>query len=242
MGRAIALIITTTVVLVAGTAGAAAGGGGPGPCDAFGVGSELRLLDSCFDATAQFVAAGSELRVTNEGGVGHTITAADGSFDSGIIAPGESFEFTLAEPGVIPVYCRPHGGADGFGMAGVLIVGEPTPQADGAEQVAASLRRTLDAQSREVHDAVDRQTERVSALHATVASLSRDVRELRTAVEADHDAEEEVRVLSAGETETSRGLVPALIGLLIGGGLVAAALLRLTARAVAEAGDDGAAS
>lgn len=240
MRRAILLMITTAVVLLAGSTVAAAGGGGHGQCTAFGVGSELRLLDSCFDATAQFVEAGSELRVTNEGAVSHTITAADGSFDSGDIAPGETFEFTLQEPGVLRVYCRPHGDADGFGMAGVLIVGEPTPQAEGAEEVASGLRRALDAQSREIQDAVGQQTEGARALHASVASLSRDVSELRTAIEADPDAGgEHVQVLAAGETGTLRDLVPTLVGLLIGGGLTAAALRRRSTRANTDISDDG---
>lgn len=243
MGRAILLTVTTAVVLLAGTTVAAAGGGGHGQCAAFGVGSELRLRDSCFDATAQFVAAGSELRVTNEGAVSHTITAADGSFDSGDIAPGETFEFRFEDPGVIQVYCRPHGDANGFGMAGILIIGEPTPRADGAEEVAAGLRRALDAQSREIHDAVGQQTERTSTLQASVASLSRDVSKLRTTIEADADAgAEDVQVLAAGETGAFRDLVPALIGLLIGGGLTAVALRRRSAGAIADTSDHGASS
>jgi plastocyanin len=38
----------------------------------------------------------------------HTVTAGDGSFDSGPIAPGESWTLEFTEPGSFPYFCRPH--------------------------------------------------------------------------------------------------------------------------------------
>lgn len=54
------------------------------------------------------VAAGTTVEWTNEDPLEHTVTAADGSFDSGSIAPGGRWRRTFAEPGEYPFACTPH--------------------------------------------------------------------------------------------------------------------------------------
>jgi plastocyanin len=52
----------------------------------------------------------------------HTITADDGSFDSGILNPGDTFSLTFDTPGTSAYYCQIHGGPGGVGMAGTIVV------------------------------------------------------------------------------------------------------------------------
>lgn len=44
---------------------------------------------------------------TNEGEKPHTVTAHDGSFDSGTLYPGESYQVTFYEPGTYTYQCSP---------------------------------------------------------------------------------------------------------------------------------------
>lgn len=80
------------------------------------------MRDNCFEGTGHVTAAGETIVVTNRGELPHTVTAADGSFDSGTIEPGETYELTLEAPGAVPIYCTLHGTAEGDGMAGLLAV------------------------------------------------------------------------------------------------------------------------
>jgi plastocyanin len=79
-----------------------------------------------FDPPELEVPAGSTLVVANIGGKPHTLTADDGSFDTGTIAPGQgggkfagtSATLTLAKAGSFPFHCEVHPQA----MKGVLTV------------------------------------------------------------------------------------------------------------------------
>jgi plastocyanin len=66
--------------------------------------------------------AGNTLTWSSDGAEQHTITADDGSFDSGIINPGDTFAFTFDASGTYPYYCQIHGAPGGIGMAGMVIV------------------------------------------------------------------------------------------------------------------------
>ena len=44
----------------------------------------------------------------NDPGMVHTVTAADGSFDSGMLATGQSFSYTFDKPGDFDYACTPH--------------------------------------------------------------------------------------------------------------------------------------
>lgn len=88
-------------------------------------GEELR-----FDPNELEVQTGTEITVANVGGSPHTLTAEDGSFDTGTIAPGaeegrfagNNASFVVNEPGVFNFQCQIHPDA----MRGTLTVtGEP---------------------------------------------------------------------------------------------------------------------
>jgi len=44
----------------------------------------------------------------NDTGMVHTVTAVDGSFDSAILQPGQSFSYTFNDPGDFEYFCSPH--------------------------------------------------------------------------------------------------------------------------------------
>jgi len=52
----------------------------------------------------------------------HTVTADDGSFDSGTLVGGQSFEHKFDKPGSYPYYCMFHGSKGGKDMSGVVTV------------------------------------------------------------------------------------------------------------------------
>jgi plastocyanin len=68
------------------------------------------------------VTAGSTVVWTQNDDLPHTVTADDGSFNSGTLDMGDTFSQTFNEPGEYPYYCEFHGGPAGSGMSGVIIV------------------------------------------------------------------------------------------------------------------------
>src|ERR671910_159393 len=80
---------------------------------------EIALLDDRFDPPEMTVAAGTTLRFVNRGANWHSVAAFDGSFDSGRVEPGTSFEVRLDVPGVYDFICKHHGLR---GMIGRIIV------------------------------------------------------------------------------------------------------------------------
>ncbi len=156
MRRRLVLVAVAGLLAVPAGAAHAGGGGGGSICAGFAEGSAVAMFDSCFSGVAHFAPAGT-LTVTNEGGLPHTFTAVDGSFDSGVLESGARFEVELA-PGVHHVFCTLHGSAGGDGMAGVVLVGDPTP-----EQLAAAslVAAPLDAIGRQV-EGIQAQTDRLA--------------------------------------------------------------------------------
>jgi plastocyanin len=54
------------------------------------------------------VSVGDTVVVENTDGAGHTWTAQDGTFDSGTLGSGDSFEFTFTESGEYDFFCQIH--------------------------------------------------------------------------------------------------------------------------------------
>jgi plastocyanin len=68
------------------------------------------------------VAPGATVMWTNSSPLGHTVTADDGSFDSGALDPGATFMTSFDSPGTYTYFCIPHKSA---GMLGVVVVDDP---------------------------------------------------------------------------------------------------------------------
>jgi plastocyanin len=67
----------------------------------------ITIADFAFEGVTE-VAVGTTVVVTNTDGASHTWTAVDGSFDSGALGQGDSFEFTFTEPGEFEYACNFH--------------------------------------------------------------------------------------------------------------------------------------
>jgi plastocyanin len=87
--------------------------GEPGAPDTLRAG----VQDFRFQPARLEIAAGTTVVWTNNGQVMHTVSAEDGSFDSGPIEPGERRDITFSRPGSFPFHCTPHP----F-MRGVIVV------------------------------------------------------------------------------------------------------------------------
>lgn len=68
----------------------------------------VSIQDFEFSQAQLTVEAGTTVRWVNEGEAPHTVTADDGSFDSGRLQPGESFSHTFQSPGTVAYHCEIH--------------------------------------------------------------------------------------------------------------------------------------
>ncbi|MGI8921688.1 MAG: cupredoxin domain-containing protein [Solirubrobacteraceae bacterium] len=68
----------------------------------------LRISNYVFEPASPTVAAGTTVAWTNGDATAHTATAADSSFDTGTIAPGETKSFTFTKPGSYQYICSFH--------------------------------------------------------------------------------------------------------------------------------------
>ena len=71
---------------------------------------------------------------TNSDPFQHTVTADDGSFDSGLVDPGGAVAMGFDAPGVYQYYCQPHGAAGLVGMSGVVVVDDVSGAATAGAQ------------------------------------------------------------------------------------------------------------
>jgi plastocyanin len=99
------------------------------------------------------IAPGDTIQWNFSGDAPHTVTADDGSFDSGQLNSGENFSMRFDEVGTYRYYCTLHGGAGGEGMSAIVIVqgnggSEEPPSVDGNgdDQGAADVPNTGNAQ------------------------------------------------------------------------------------------------
>lgn len=87
------------------TVTAAGGGGGTGGGTG---GTVVRMIDRAFSPTSLTVAPGTTVTFPNQDTEDHTVTARDGSFDSGIYGPGQTYSRTFDTPGVFSYFCALH--------------------------------------------------------------------------------------------------------------------------------------
>jgi plastocyanin len=66
------------------------------------------IVDFAFDPVTLRIQPGATVRWRNDGAAPHTVTADDGSFDSGLIAAGASFERTFSDTGTFAFLCTFH--------------------------------------------------------------------------------------------------------------------------------------
>jgi plastocyanin len=119
--RLIPALVASAVVAVAALAGA---GGARA-----GTSHEVDIVDFAFSPQTLVIQAGDTVTWTNLDVVEHTATGA--SFDSGLLAQGESYSLTFTTPGTYDYLCTPHPT-----MTGTIVV-QAAPTAPSAGATAA---------------------------------------------------------------------------------------------------------
>lgn len=99
-----------------------------------------------FDPSQISVPVGDVVEWKNEDIFAHTVTASDGSFDSGLIDPGKSWQVTVERAGTIAYHCRPHPN-----MTAEIIVGHSAESTENKSQANASLRWHPPHKPSEIH-------------------------------------------------------------------------------------------
>jgi plastocyanin len=102
-------------------------------------GGTVNMVGVSFAPTEVHVAPGATVVWVNASTLQHTVTADDGSFDSGLLDPDATFSMSFDAPGVYQYFCQPHGAAGLNGMAATIIVDDP-----GAVAPATVIQRTPD--------------------------------------------------------------------------------------------------
>jgi len=74
---------------------------------------DIAARDFLFEPAAVTINVGDTVRWTNQGAAPHTSTsgtncAPSGTWDSGLLQPGETFELVFEQPGEFPYFCTPH--------------------------------------------------------------------------------------------------------------------------------------
>src|SRR3954454_10968484 len=109
---------------------------------------DVQVVDFAFQPANLAIPVGSTVTWTNTGQRPHTITAEDGSFDSGRLDPGEQFSHTFTEPGTYSYHCGFHPEMIGTitVAAGAAPIGAatPTPSQEPSSTSATTVRPAQD--------------------------------------------------------------------------------------------------
>jgi plastocyanin len=100
--------------------------------------ASVGIVDFAFDPSSVAVDAGATVTWTNQGAAPHTVTADDGSFDSGTLDAGASFSFTFTSAGTVSYHCTIHPNMVGS----VVVSGGATPETPTPTAPAAVMPAT----------------------------------------------------------------------------------------------------
>ena len=178
-------MVVGLIILWPGAVMAGGGGGGGGPCAGFASGTTLVMEDNCFSGIAHFARVGNTLLVRNDGDLPHSFTAVDGSFDTGLLQPGQTATIALETDGITTAYCTLHGTADGNGMAGVLVVGNPEPNALGAARLDAGSLDSLIEHDEALLGELETQSRSLAELRSEIAGMQQALEKIELALPPD---------------------------------------------------------
>ena len=100
----------------------------------------VSIVDFAFQPASVELATGGTVTWTNTGQAPHTVTADDGSFDSGTLSPGATFSQTFATAGTFTYHCNIHPQ-----MTATVIVGGPGGSGSDAQAQTAPAQSTAQA-------------------------------------------------------------------------------------------------
>ena len=87
----------------------------------------VAIEDFYFEPADAVIAPGDTIMWTNEGAQPHTVTADDGSFDSGVLNPGDSYMVTFMGEGTKTYHCSIHPSMVGSVTTASGVGGESAP-------------------------------------------------------------------------------------------------------------------
>ena len=102
----------------------------------------VSIQDFFFDPADAAVEPGTSIVWVNQGQEPHTVTADDGSFDSGVLNPGDSFMVTFLGSGTLTYHCEIHPSMVGsvtVGAAGGGGEATPVDQQFSGEDTSGSM-------------------------------------------------------------------------------------------------------
>jgi plastocyanin/uncharacterized membrane protein len=101
-----------------------------------------------FDPQQATISPGTVVEWKNEDIFAHTVTADDGSVDSGLIPPGQSWRTTFQQPGTFRYHCGPHPN-----MAATLVISNTAASSSSGSgsSNAGSLRWSPPTKPQELH-------------------------------------------------------------------------------------------
>lgn len=175
------LLAGLIMVLAPGVAYAGGGGVDTSACAGYSEGSTLSMQDSCFAGTAHFAPSGASISIENVGALPHNLTAVDGSFQTGNVEPGGTAGLTVDEPGIYQFFCTLHGTAEGEGMAGVLVVGEPEPGTVAASLDTTAFVEAVADENQGLVEAMDRQGRAMGDIRAAQRDVAEALEDLTAA-------------------------------------------------------------
>jgi plastocyanin len=101
-------ICTIAIVLFACSKSGGSGYGGGTGGGGNNTGNAVSIQGFAFSVSSLSVKTGTTVTWTNNDATTHTVTADDGSFDSGNVAPGGTFSHTFNAVGTIAYHCSIH--------------------------------------------------------------------------------------------------------------------------------------
>jgi predicted lipoprotein with Yx(FWY)xxD motif/plastocyanin len=69
---------------------------------------KVNITDFAYDPETLTISQGTTVTFTNMDDVEHTVTAKDGTFDSGMLKKGKTYTHTFDQAGTYTIYCKPH--------------------------------------------------------------------------------------------------------------------------------------
>ena len=104
----IGLTICTFVIVLFACSKSGGGYGSSNNGGGNNTGNSVSIKNFAFSISSLSVKSGTTVTWTNNDATTHTVTADDGSFDSGNIAPGATFTHTFSTAGTIAYHCSIH--------------------------------------------------------------------------------------------------------------------------------------
>lgn len=106
--------------------------------------AHVGMYDNYYSPQTITVNIGDTVTWTNHGSMPHTVTSDTGLFNSGNIGPQSAYSVTFPVAGTFRYYCQLHGGPNGVGMSGMVIVqsGGTTPPNSSTNSLTATVTQS----------------------------------------------------------------------------------------------------